>query len=304
VPEDRASAQRMVMTLATIVACVAIVVAVTAMLAGALLAHGPVADGGSSVTTAAPLPAVAAAPPPSTPPSSSAAASPAAAQPPAVPTAPPAPPATAVPGVVVIDAGHQAHLDTRQEPIGPGASETKDRVEAGTSGVVTHVAESVRNLEVALKLETALESLGVKVIMIRTTQGVDIPNSHRAAIANKAHAALFIRLHCDSADSSSTHGLLMLQPGVNRWSGPIRVQSHEAARIVDKAVLAATGARDRGIMDRNDLSGFNYATVPSILVEIGVMTNPAEDRRLGTPAYQQELADGMAKGVVEYLRTQ
>jgi len=177
----------------------------------------------------------------------------------------------------------------------------KPCVESGTQGVVTHVPESLVNLEVALKLEKALEAHGVKVIMVRTTQKVDIPNSKRAGIANSAHAALFIRLHCDGVNSPSAHGFLMLRPGVNRWTGPIVALSKIAAGLVDKAVLGTTGALDRGTQVRNDLSGFNWSKVPTILVEMGVMTNPSEDRKLSTASYQQEIADGMANGVVQYL---
>lgn len=206
-------------------------------------------------------------------------------------------------GVVVIDAGHQATADMRREPIGPGASQTKPRVEGGTRGVVTHVPESRINLEVALRLQAALESRGVKVIMVRTTQAVDIPNSKRAEMANAAHAALFIRLHCDGAGSASTHGFLMLRPGANQWTGPIVAASKAAAADVDQSVLAATGAFDRGTQARNDLSGFNWSKVPTILVEMGVMTNPAEDRKLSSGSYQQLLADGMANGIARYLRS-
>jgi N-acetylmuramoyl-L-alanine amidase len=214
-----------------------------------------------------------------------------------------APSVSTASGVVVIDAGHQGTQDMKLEPIGPGSSQLKPRVESGTAGVVTRVAESVVNLQVALKLEKTLQSRGVKVIMIRTSQNVDIPNSKRAEIANNAHAALFIRLHCDGVGNSTTHGFLMLRPGANQWTGPIVAPSKVAANYVDKAVLAATGAFDRGTEARTDLAGFNWATVPTILVEMGVMTNPTEDRKLSTAAYQQTLADGMTNGIVQYLRT-
>ena len=206
-------------------------------------------------------------------------------------------------GTVVIDAGHQGTQDSRLEPIGPGSSTKKPSVESGTEGVVTKAPESEVNLEVALKLQKALEARGVRVVMVRTSQNVDIPNSQRAKIANDNHAALFVRLHCDGVDNSSTHGLLMLRPGANQWTGPIVAPSKAAAEDVDKAVLAATGAYDRGTTPRNDLSGFNWSKVPTILVEMGVMSNPAEDRKLSSTEYQQQLADGMATGIVEYLKS-
>jgi N-acetylmuramoyl-L-alanine amidase len=206
-------------------------------------------------------------------------------------------------GTVVVEAGHQAEGDSSTEPIGPGASEKRAKVAGGATGVATHVAESKRNLQVALVLKKSLEARGVKVIMVRTKENVNIANSKRAKIANEANADLFVRLHCDSA-GSSTHGILTLRPAKNWYKGIDMVgPSKTAASYVHKAVLAETGAHDRGIDARGDLSGFNWAKVPSVLVEMGLMSNAAEDRKMGTDAYQKELADGIAAGVVKYLKS-
>jgi N-acetylmuramoyl-L-alanine amidase len=204
-------------------------------------------------------------------------------------------------GVVVIEAGHQAKGDSSLEPIGPGSKTKRAKVAGGASGVATRVTESKRNLQVALRLQKVLEARGVKVVMVRTSEKVNISNSKRAKIANDANAALFVRLHCDSG-GSSLKGLLTLRPAKNWYSGVDMVgPSKTAASYVHKAVLAKTGAKDRGIAPRSDLSGFNWAKVPSVLVEMGVMSNRAEDKKLGTAAYQDKLAEGMADGIVKYL---
>jgi len=212
----------------------------------------------------------------------------------------PAPKPSSASGVVVIDAGHQAKGDSSLEPIGPGASERKPKVASGTSGVATGKPESKVNLEVALKLRDELQARGIKVVMVRTSQDVNISNSERAAVANEAGADLFIRLHCDGGASSLT-GLSTLIPARNQWTAPIMSESTKAGKIVHKAVIASTGAKDRGVVNRSDLSGFNWAKVPTILIEMGFMSNAAEDRKLSTDAYQRKLADGMADGIVEYL---
>jgi N-acetylmuramoyl-L-alanine amidase len=215
----------------------------------------------------------------------------------------PPPAKTASLGTVVVEAGHQAEGDTSTEPIGPGSSTKRAKVAGGATGVATHVAESKRNLQVALLLEKALKARGVKVIMVRTKEKVNISNSKRAKIANAANADLFMRLHCDSA-GSSTHGILTLRPAKNWYKGVDMVgPSKTAASYIHKAVLAETGANDRGIDARSDLSGFNWSKVPSVLVEMGLMSNAAEDRKMGTTAYQRKLADGMAEGIVKYLKS-
>lgn len=204
-------------------------------------------------------------------------------------------------GVVVIDAGHQKKADLSLEPIGPGASERKPKVQGGASGVATKNAESAVNLEVAKRLRDELEARGVRVIMVRERQDVNVANSKRAKIANEADADLFIRLHCDGSGGGSTRGLSTLVPGKNRWTGPILSESMKAGRIVHKAVIRSTGAKDRGVISRSDLSGFNWSEVPTVLVEMGFMSNPDEDRKLDSDEYQDKLAEGMADGIVDYL---
>jgi N-acetylmuramoyl-L-alanine amidase len=206
-------------------------------------------------------------------------------------------------GTVVIDAGHQKQGDSSLEPIGPGASERKAKVAGGARGVATRNPEGEITLAVAKRLRTELESRGVKVIMVRTKQDVNIANSKRAKIANDANADVFIRLHCDGSGSSSTYGLSTLIPGKNQWTGPIVAESKKAGRLVHDAVIASTGANDRGLKSRTDLSGFNWSKVPTVLVEMGFMSNPAEDRKLATEAYQKKLAAGMASGIVKYLES-
>jgi len=204
---------------------------------------------------------------------------------------------------VTIDAGHQAWGNSDTEPIGPGAYEEKAKVSSGTSGVATGNEESEINLAVALKLRDYLASRGVNVVMVRESQDVDIANSQRAMIANESGSALFVRLHCDGADDSSRTGFWTLVPGYNEWTGPIVDQSRVAGEIVQRNAVAATGAVDLGITERTDLSGFNWCTVPTILCEMGYMSNPDEDVLLGTEEYQQKLAQGIGDGVIEYLGT-
>lgn len=205
--------------------------------------------------------------------------------------------------VVCIDAGHQGLGDNTLEPIGPGSATRKASVSSGTSGVVTRVHESVVNLEVAKLLRSELEARGVRVVMVRVSEKVDIPNSGRAHVANAAKADLFVRLHCDGTTNHSTRGLSTLVPAKNQWTAPILSASRSAGRLIHAAAIATTGAADRGVVTRSDLAGFNWSTVPTVLVEMGFMSNSAEDRVLNDVTYQEKLARGLADGVVEYLRS-
>jgi N-acetylmuramoyl-L-alanine amidase len=70
---------------------------------------------------------------------------------------------------------------------------------------------------------------------------------------------------------------------------------------VQAAVVKHTGARNIGILQRSDLTGFNWADVPAILVECGFMTNPTESRLLRSPAYQLKVARGLVAGVEAFV---
>jgi N-acetylmuramoyl-L-alanine amidase len=204
--------------------------------------------------------------------------------------------------VVVIDPGHQAHANNGLEPIGPGSTEKKAKVSSGTTGVVTGIPESELVLDVGLRLRDALKAHGVKVVMTRTSQDVDLSNIARAKIANEARADLFIRIHADGAEDSSTRGIHVLYPAsIAGWTDDIASASKKAASITQKALIAATGAKDRGIDARSDMTGFNWSDVPVILPEIGFMSNPAEDKLLATDAYRGKIVAGLTEAVLQFL---
>jgi N-acetylmuramoyl-L-alanine amidase len=221
--------------------------------------------------------------------------------PPAASAAPAAKPAAKTAAkngwVVVIDPGHQAQGNSRQEPIGPGSSQTKPAVASGASG------EQKINLQVSLKLRDALQARGVKVVMIRTTEDVDVPNSERALTANRNHADLFIRIHCDDVGGSSTHGLSTQIPATNQWTGPIVAPSRKAGEFIQSAAIAATGANSRGLVPRADMTGFNWAKVPTVIVEMGFLSNPSERNKLESSSYQSKLSSGISSGVMSYLQS-
>ncbi|MBS3956242.1 MAG: N-acetylmuramoyl-L-alanine amidase [Clostridiales bacterium] len=203
--------------------------------------------------------------------------------------------------VVCIDPGHQSRGDNRREPVGPGATETKARVTGGTTGVETRVPEYEIALQISMNLKARLEAAGVTVVMTRTTNDVNISNSERARMANEAGADLFVRIHADGSTDPARAGIATLFPGPNRWTGGIAGPSERAARLVHDAVVASTGAGDLGLKPRTDLTGFNWATVPSVLIECGFMTNPVEDRLLSSPHYQDKLAEGIAAGILAFV---
>lgn len=205
--------------------------------------------------------------------------------------------------VVVLDPGHDLLANLNTEPIGPGSSTQKILDGGGTRGVVTGIREADLNLAVSLRVRTLLERAGIRVVMTRTTtSGTSMGNIARARIANRAHAALFLRVHADGSSDPRSAGAHTLYPALHvGWTDDVYAASKRAAGIVQRELVLALGFPDRGLQERADFTGLNWSDVPVILVEIGFMTNPAEDRLLATAAYRQRAAVGLCRGTLRFL---
>jgi N-acetylmuramoyl-L-alanine amidase len=210
---------------------------------------------------------------------------------------------TAAPVVVVIDPGHDLRANPATEPIGPGSATRKIKDGGGTRGAVSGLSEAELNLRVALRLRPLLERAGVRVVLTRTrTAGRSIGNVARARIANRARAALFLRIHADGSTDRSVRGTHTLLPSLREgWTDDIYSESRRAARILQRELMRSLGFPDRGLQERSDFTGFNWSDVPVVLVEMGFMTNPTEDRLLATQAYQRRAALGLCRGTLRFL---
>ena len=212
-------------------------------------------------------------------------------------------PARAAAPVVVVDPGHDRLANLRTEPIGPGSATRKILDGGGTHGVVTGIREPDLTLAVSLRLRELLRRAGVRVVLTRTrTAGESMGNVARARIANGARAGLFLRVHADGAGSSDARGTHTLTPALRRgWTDDVYADSRRAARLVQAELVRALRFPDRGIQERSDYTGFNWADVPVILVELGFMTNPSEDRALARPAVRERAAVGLCRGTLRFL---
>lgn len=192
--------------------------------------------------------------------------------------------------VIVLDPGHQKKANSDQEAVAPWSSETKAKVSSGTSGVSTKRPEYEVVLEIALKVRDKLQSMGATVIMTRTTNDVNISNIERAKIATDNNADVFIRLHCDSSESSSSRGI-----GVFVCSKSDFADQKKWGDWLGNCLSNSTGSKFRGTVSNTTYSGLNWATsVPSFLLEMGFMSNSEDDRLLSDPAYQEKICNGVA----------
>lgn len=205
---------------------------------------------------------------------------------------------------VVIDPGHQEQGDDGLEPVAPGSKERKPKVTSGTAGVSTGIAEYELNLAVSLLLREKLAERGYRVVMTRETHDVRLSNIDRAEIGNRERAALSVRIHADGSESPAAEGISLLHPAEPSVPEPVYRSSRRAAELMLNTLVGKTGASGRGVIPRSDLTGFNWSQVPVVLVEMGFMSNPQEDRRMATDGYRELLAEGMAEGIDAYFAEQ
>ncbi len=200
--------------------------------------------------------------------------------------------------LVVIDAGHGGS--------DPGTGHRKLR-------------EKTFTLDVARRLKQDLVQRGYRVMLTRNrdvrlarTQAADL--QRRVELANRVDADLFISIHFNSLpDNPSVSGIetytltpagqsstAMSQP--DRTAYPGNRQDHWNAvlgAMIHRKLLDELGAVDRGLK-RARFAVLRPSECPTVLVEAGFLSNPAEARKISTPAYRQDIAEAIGEGIDDY----
>jgi len=200
--------------------------------------------------------------------------------------------------VICIDPGHPSEVNDGKT------------VQNGTSEV--HIAWVT-----ALKLQKLLEAKGYQVVLTKAEENQLVRNKERALIANRANAALTIRLHCDAF---AGRGFAIYYPdrqgtkeGTTGPSKEVIERSQKAATVLHTEMARVLNGvlKDRGIMGdsktlvgskQGALTGSIFSNVPIITVEMVVLSDKQDAEFIKTEDGQQQMARAIAEGVEKFVR--
>lgn len=153
------------------------------------------------------------------------------------------------------------------------------------------------NLDVALRVQQKLEAAGVQVHMIRTTDTY-VDFQQVGSIANEMGTTLFVSIHTNSAEPAEASGIETwgYLEGGSEYNG---MTSKILSQNIQDELIAATGAKDRGIKDGKNLAVIRTTQMPAALVEVGFITNAEDRQKMLDASYRDQLAEAVTQGVLK-----
>ncbi|MGJ0909352.1 MULTISPECIES: N-acetylmuramoyl-L-alanine amidase family protein [Clostridium] len=98
-------------------------------------------------------------------------------------------------------------------------------------------------------------------------------------------------------DGGGAEGASMLVPSKRGYVSKINELSRKYGDILLREMVASANMNNRGMVERADMTGFNWSKVPVVLVEMGFSSNSKEDRLLNTEEYKVKIVNGLTEGV-------
>ena len=169
------------------------------------------------------------------------------------------------------------------------------------SGAVgpTGVLEKNVNLAVTLKIGEILKQNGINVVYTRTSDNVSWPADvnedlqKRCEISDAAGSDYFVAIHMNSADAEAASG-------TETYYYSSSTDGKELASDIQSSLVNAIDLTDRGIKTANYYV-IKYTAAPAVLVEVGFISNPEEEKLLNSDSFQNKAAQGIANGILEKI---
>ena len=198
---------------------------------------------------------------------------------------------------IVIDPGHSSTGTSGNEPVSPNSSTTKLKDGLGATGSYTNIPEHKTNMSVALLVKKELTSKGYNVILTKQDVAESKSNIEREDVGNKNNADLVVRIHADSAENSSISGASMHVPANNEYTSSFYKISKSYGTKILNTYVDEIGIKNRGVIERNDLTGFNWSKVPVVLIEMGFLSNKEDDNFVSNTANHPKIAKAISDGI-------
>ena len=185
-------------------------------------------------------------------------------------------------------------------------------IDAGHGGVdggatsCSGVLESAVNLEIALKLNDLLRLLGVRTIMIRTTdisvytEGETIAAKkvsdlkQRVKIVKNTDHAILVSIHQNYFSDSRYSGAQV-------FYAETADSLDLAKRMQTQLVKSLNKGSNRKVKKADNIYLMEHIQCPGVLIECGFLSNPAEDKKLNDPDYQRKISCVIASVLNNYL---
>lgn len=175
-----------------------------------------------------------------------------------------------------------------------------------------NVAEKDLNMQVYRKLRKKLEELGYKVLTSRDSD-IDVDFvTERSRMVNKTNSDIFISIHFNATGNaySKSSGIQTYSYSddpdypskINPYwhNHPDRMsESKRLAAAIHSSLLAETGAKDAGLLERS-FAVLRETAKPAVLLELGYIDNFAENQQIRDSHYQDKLVAGIVKGIQKY----
>ena len=198
---------------------------------------------------------------------------------------------------IVIDPGHSSTGNSGNEPVSPNSSTTKLKDGLGATGEFTNIPEHKTNMSVALLLKENLISRGYNVVLTKESVSESKSNIERAEVGNKNNANLVVRIHADSCEDKSVNGASIHVPAKNEYTSSFYDVSKSYGTKIINTYTKEVNIKNRGVIERNDLTGFNWSKVPVVLVEMGYLSNKEDDNFVSNTKNHPKIAKAIADGI-------
>jgi N-acetylmuramoyl-L-alanine amidase len=175
-------------------------------------------------------------------------------------------------GAVIIDPGHG----------GP---------DPGAVGI-GNIYEKEIVLDISRQVVSILAQNGIQAALTRDAD-IDLDLQPRVDMAERANAALFVSIHANS--------ISMARPDVNGLETYYYDSGLGLARTIHANVLQSANIADRGVRQARFFV-LRKTSMPSVLVETGFVTGAVDAANLATPAHRRQMAEGIARGIMQYMR--